>query len=907
MEDLSNNGSLNTLDQSLKTASQIGNIRKGVGNHAMLVTGITGYPQETRIVFYIFSGLSGGTGSGLFLDVCYLARKTITDRNLNGRIHGYFFMPDINHSVIGANLDHEYRMFLNAYASLQELNYCMNIPGNGGAFTQRTNIGEVKWNCPPVDICHLIGAEMESDTFPVTNKYRYAIYSVAEYVMNYLLDSPGRDAFDNANLTGMMTTNADSVKTSGYNPCVVSIGVASARVPYKEIYTYLVSSVFEEYRKKRETKVTQTEVSEIITELFGVDRDFSKDLVEQIYESIRCKLSGDLDVATNEYECFGTFCEDDKPWRMVKKTIDSRGDNALQMHYAEQLYARIEEYHSNLYKLIKVDEEGSFVEGSLMKRFEDVLHTKIMTDISKGPAFVKTVFDSAEDTNVFCIIGKLKMLNRMRFDEEISKRKHYLESLEKSKNEFFASTFLSGIRRKYDEYEFSEASWCRHCELVGDYYKLNQTNRRFKGLYELIDEVIDTFEKQLRERVKTYYRPYVDVIENLTETFAENRFILENFGDEVVGAPNEVHLVPFRDVITTLDNAINEINVSNVFTAFVDAFVEAGPNGLSSSGSLLTDFVNDFFAGSNGVFKSVVNVSIDTLLTMRYGSSGERLVNLIDKLVGISAPLLGLKSEMYDKQPFYRKSCNFPVNSTLINHVLTSNTCAVSPNVDSSWRLNLSSIMDRILLIQIKEVFPIQACRMIDEMERYYYEHSYLPGIHLYEKEDILKDCSFSDWRKLPAVTCMSRSDMDSWRRIQIQELLDRAFEMKIVDEPADRKNLISYYNLSLNEVSPKYEQVIVDLRNKIEVNMDKNIAKVWNGIYSEIEEWLCGEREKLIPTELSLFPTGCASDSKESVLADNLYNSPVYQIFIKRELGLLEQLDSQLEELRETVKRYII
>ena len=48
---------------------------------------------------HIFTGLSGGTGSGCFLDVCYMVQH-IADKLGGATVFGYFFMPEVNLSVM---------------------------------------------------------------------------------------------------------------------------------------------------------------------------------------------------------------------------------------------------------------------------------------------------------------------------------------------------------------------------------------------------------------------------------------------------------------------------------------------------------------------------------------------------------------------------------------------------------------------------------------------------------------------------------------------------------------------------------------------------------------------------------------------------------------------------------------
>ena len=46
---------------------------------------------------YIFAGISGGTGSGCFLDTCYIVQKALEDmgRAQSANVMGFFFLPDV--------------------------------------------------------------------------------------------------------------------------------------------------------------------------------------------------------------------------------------------------------------------------------------------------------------------------------------------------------------------------------------------------------------------------------------------------------------------------------------------------------------------------------------------------------------------------------------------------------------------------------------------------------------------------------------------------------------------------------------------------------------------------------------------------------------------------------------------
>lgn len=87
-----------------------------------------------RVVIHIISGLGGATGSGIFLDVCYMLRE-ILKTECNTGMCGYFFTPDVNVAHVQSNNTKKY-IQQNGYAALQELDYCMNIEKNHGKFRQ---------------------------------------------------------------------------------------------------------------------------------------------------------------------------------------------------------------------------------------------------------------------------------------------------------------------------------------------------------------------------------------------------------------------------------------------------------------------------------------------------------------------------------------------------------------------------------------------------------------------------------------------------------------------------------------------------------------------------------------------------------------------------------------------------
>ena len=101
--------------------------------------------DSASVYVHIFSGMGGGTGSGTFLDTCYLVRKAIDDVGVPGSmVMGYFFLPDVNLRPVVDAMTQKY-IRSNGYAAMQELDYCMSFEENGDSWHQEyPGIGMVR-------------------------------------------------------------------------------------------------------------------------------------------------------------------------------------------------------------------------------------------------------------------------------------------------------------------------------------------------------------------------------------------------------------------------------------------------------------------------------------------------------------------------------------------------------------------------------------------------------------------------------------------------------------------------------------------------------------------------------------------------------------------------------------------
>ncbi len=182
--------------------------------------------ERPKIQIHVFTGLCGGTGGGIFLDVCYVMQYVlkIMDMDQGTRIHGYFFSPEVTISrAPSVSLKECFRK--NASEAIKELDHCMNLYENDDHWREQYGEIYVQSQNRPVTHAYLIDAR-DSHGYVIEDSYDHVIHVAVQRVMS-LMNHPA--------LEGVL---------GGY----YALGAAKVYVPTKEIFTYIVSKTFEKYK-----------------------------------------------------------------------------------------------------------------------------------------------------------------------------------------------------------------------------------------------------------------------------------------------------------------------------------------------------------------------------------------------------------------------------------------------------------------------------------------------------------------------------------------------------------------------------------------------------------------------------------------------------------------------------------
>ena len=817
--------------------------------------------SDPRVCIHIFSGLSGGTGSGCFLDVCYMVRKMAPDAN----VFGYFFLPDVNLSVVS---DNKVKKFIsrNGYAAMQELDYCMQIEENGGSFKQMYGGHKpIEWNQPPVDMCHLISATDQNNNVK-SNAYNYTMNAVAEYVMDFLTKSENKhDIFSEmANFTAKVLA-ANGEKEMGSHMRYLSIGASCAVLPLREINTYLASELFSKFSGIGQNKPTKTEVEKLAISAFAQGARNAKEIYEHLLREIR-------QGAEPNYQ---PYVQD---WR----TVRDYGNETMVLHYTNQTAEKTGKLETNAKSMMTESNEKS-----LLSRVRKEL-LPILKDVDRGPIYAYGMLEAAVSHNLQNIIDGLLEENKARYKEE-SIQKRY-EEYEEARQNFENRRKRKGVtfdsdEKRFEEYKFRLEKLEKH-NLILDMYKQLET-------------VLNTVKKQITNVADMYYQRLSRIMMNLIETFQDNCKALESESALKYIPDFCMPMMTIKELKPSLDEEIQKMDVPNMMTAFMELFVTHEEEWITEEEAKISKLVTKFFV--ENAFSNFANKTITSFLRDKYQKDGlitdaqlsERIYeDWMKPLTNKANPLFYFNSSVWKQdQTGEIAYLSFPTVSKPIQSAAEK-----MYSVNNIWALKPSELTDRIYVMRCACGFPLSAYHPCSEYEQIFFS-ALEAGTHYYEGK-ANAGVEFTDWNRLPSVTPQSLIQSDEIPEdlknqvVKAQNLYEKAKNVELFNEESricapkeeDIQNILSLLDVGMNLVNSvtegeldKAEQVLKEI---------ENIS--WS----------------LYPTEMSMPQDGFRDTGKraEVIQKDHFLYSPVYQIRVEKTLSQIDEIEQKKQDVLENL-----
>ena len=673
--------------------------------------------QSPEVVVHIFSGMGGGTGSGTFLDVCYMVREVI--KNEKGTyMCGYFFLPDVNVAHVRSNRVKDY-IPLNGYAAMQELDYCMNIEKNHGKFRQEYTGGMlIDWDRAPVDYCHLISAQDNNGNVR-QDAYNYAMKVTSEYVFEFLVKTA------HLNSEKVKIGELEKDKKYGYFINYLSIGASSAVVPLKEINTYLATRLFDRFSEVGKDIPSENDVWSFAVGVFS-ETNSDKDIQSRVYDAIYATLQG---YAKNSYT----------QWDGTAKQMEKNGDQEMVYFYEGQTAEKEGILAKNRAGLL--DSKNN---ESLISKVKRIMKT-VITDINRGPVFGYNILNGANEFSMDNVISGLITINT----EKLNSLRAHAKGKEDAWND---------AKKGWDDHSLINRG-DRYDTYVNKTYDLEQQKYLEKS-YMYMDMLLNSVRLQIRNMSTGYYSVLSQIFKNLRETFKDNSSVLANgiIVDEVKGFEKSLIDINDPNMQQALVSELRKVAPNEVFQKLIEVLLKDEETW--KSGAQIARVVTEFFVGEMkenreaGIFHDFADKTIENFLEIVYDTDdkdkiAEKIKNgWLSDLHSSAAPLVYKDNKVYEGTIATLCRMSVPIGALSLERAADEYI-----QVNSDTKIAVTGAKDRLSCLTYAAGFPICSLMGLDEVDRKYFNVP-LIGAHSYESTGL--DTEFSDWRELPLLTPVS-------------------------------------------------------------------------------------------------------------------------------------------------------
>lgn len=821
--------------------------------NSAILQAMAGLRENSRLDIHIVTGMGGGTGSGAFLDICYIIRHIIEELALGSRtkVAGYFFLPDVSFVKVHSDAVRKY-IKINGYAAMKELDYCMNFCNNGGKWNQSYGTFDINSNVQPVDLAHLISAIDENgDILP--DGYNYVINVVADYVLDFMIKhNVGEQNRLNGycGLLKYLCTYDGVVKIlpkkrgARYYYCV--LGASNAYIPYIDIYTYLAAKIFKEY----DLFPKENHDTEDFVAIKGLSyAAISKRLVEGV-PSIPAFL---VDKNTLYAQVLG-LTSDSIP-RVLTRMRDSYCEinEKLKTNKDSLCVSFIESVKEGICLLAQTPGRGPFYASLLLRNPSKT--DKDLIDIIEGYITLNEshLRDAYEDINL--------------------REEHIGAALNRLQN-------CNALTKKRRAEDYVNTVWAYFSQLatISKYVKMG--------------ELLNVFKHQLIDLYDNTYAHILKTLKDISETFDANLKALDEKEDDdyaikIIGLHQD-------EIKKWLDEEAEKMDRTDIVSRFVSVLFDSMEQWrFNSDGKKISNIVSTFFAKE----LRHVNLGIDSCLRMKYKVEDYRRLSnkiyndLMVRLKDRATPLfwvdlfrgrLDTTDEIGD--------CIVPSVSVAIE-AAGDELRGVYPEI----QVSTSQMIDRITMIMINRGVPLYKYRGLYAYKKDY-EQFTMAGLHIYEGTEF----DSRDFRKLHGIIPLSLYSEEELEDVKdFVDDYDRAVKNGIIFKKSIGALRAYEYQLRLVD-----DEDFLIKKERIEA-----ILKKYANTSGE-EQMKCIEEAKVYfendnNTQIGfkdgiILPNDGFGVFKDSVVRDHVFASEYYTSILLEQLKKIDELDYIIQRLQQ-------
>ena len=697
---------------------------------------------------YIFAGISGGTGSGCFLDTCYIVQKALEEigNAASSNVMGFFFLPDVVTSKPQVASDPTKVKYnsSNGYAAMKELDYLMSLKDGDDWFRQNYSAFKIETQEPPVKMCHLISAT-KADGSIVANGFQYCINVAADYVMAYLADvelpAANRNATDGSStptteygltMRGHLANVDNGVsglpRMHGANLSYHILGAANAEIPMTQISTYLAAGFMRRFKEtvgkdQLNLKLSQDTVSDWVDQI-GLT-------AQQVYNDVThgCPNLMLPDIDIEDLRTFGVqpHGQAPSPWDTAARNWCSRCEGQRGRNRAA-----LEGELPN--SLLDEDATDDSLIGRTFRKLCDIAKNPEL-----GPYYAAFLLSRNGDDLKAAVEGAIQEIQGQKRDQQT-----YLDSaadrIVQASTNFCANRFFGiGDKRAYNDYVDSVKEYYRTYNCVRECTDVENTLRRFR--------------EQLENLNSGYFALLTEVLDNLLETFEEDEQWLDSSAASASSGYTK-RILQLSDIRPKLDEAIDELNATQLVRNFTEHLMKDPKQWKSRDDGKIGLYISEFMVD---LFRDQTNRSLEDYLYEKYPETGHNSAQLAQ---AVSNEILN--GVYNDAKPMFW--CDPTFNLDDINTTFESSSLSVPANASAvcsaaqqfgashtQFYIRKTGLKNRIFALRFCSGISFYAYKGVSQMKQVYDSNTqtqYGVGAHLYaytgRGED---DSGFHDWR----------------------------------------------------------------------------------------------------------------------------------------------------------------
>ena len=819
--------------------------------------------QGGSLNVHIVAGISGGMGSGSFVDICYIVREVIDGLGFNAaKVFGYFVLPDAIISKPGILGDPVITSAnqRNGMAALLEIEHLMNLEDSNEWFEQDYNGFTIRTQHKLVDMCHFISST-NMDGTPIPNGYEYALNVIGDYILAFISQevvANGHNAITmNGNLANIKVDIAGilPINGQGYSQNYTIIGSANGEIPMTQMATYLASKLFEQFTIRTDLP-NQIQIQQEFADYLHLSDQRFNIIVNKISKGANW-IGIDEKLVSKYFDEIKAHMNDNTlPGSMINPTVNSMNQRkGVLLQNREAMAQGFADYRYQ----VNADSIPGLAFNKLLE---------IINDPNKGPIYAYGMMNKTGEDIFHYLNGRLRYCNRQRQHAQAQKLEFMNQEPEAKRNLGNSGFLKLGKGKCIKEYAST---------LNSIYYWEAQ-----EDLYTELVNLITNLQVTFNSINDNYLKPLKYITEELLETFEENsNYFQLGRGDESQDGFTK-QLVQFSRIKPQLDVIINAMNPYQETEGLLSILTEHPDIWMTKEERKIKAKISEYILNK---FNPMFSQGLDAFLRTELNMEGAPIAqfaqaiedNIITPFVNTAAPILWTNGNIVSNNNFtaHRSMLTVPNASNAICTAAGNYKQAMlGTNVTTDVRSSL--INDRIYVLRTISGVPIHEYLGLVQYLSAYESHNEL-GFHMYERN--------INWRE--TLTFPYPYSFNPQYTKNAEELLN-------IYNDAEAKGIIYFNGTSafvkkMNDIDP----ALLDIEGiRVNGRIDQNLAN----------QRITALQEILVSDNGSIPINSKGNIAGNSVIKDNFLRFYGIQQAVRREVEKYDSLNKAIEEINMAV-----